>query len=369
MHWQAMIPTRLVFGERVVQDQYTDLQGIGKRALVVSGIGGSAERNSALDDVQQALRQANIKWKNFSETEANPSITTLRRAAEQAREFKADMIVAVGGGSSIDAGKGIAVLAAEDVGDEELIAASYTKVLPIVAIPTTAGTGSEVTPSAIITFEQHQNKKNIGSPLLLPQLALLDPRYTYESPRRLTIDTAIDAYAHALESYLAFRSNPLSDTYSQQALSILGPYLEILCDEERTLLPRDRERLMLGSLLAGMAISLTGVSVPHGISYPLTYYRDIPHGRALAYVIPSWMAWNMRMSHNLRLQNSLRMSGFTHLQELGDFLEKLGGPVPQLTGEERARFLQQSMSSKNMFNSIVFPQEEDIKTLLDEIFA
>ncbi|MDO4540144.1 MAG: iron-containing alcohol dehydrogenase [Syntrophomonadaceae bacterium] len=368
MLWQANNPTHIVFGERALKSQGSLLKGLGKRVLVVTGQGGSAQRNGAQDDVIKAFKSAGIsKHAVFAEVEPNPSVHTLRRGAQAAQEIKADIIVAIGGGSPMDAAKGIAVLALEDLSEEALFELRYRKALPIVAVPTTAGTGSEVTGSAIISSPLYQNKKNIGGPLLYPRIAFLDPRYTYDNPRQLTLDTALDAYAHALESYLAFRSNPISDTYSLRSLGIMGECLHML-SEAREYTPKERERLLLGSLLSGLAISITGVSMPHGMSYPLTYNRDIPHGRALSYIIPAWMSWIMRVSRNQRMQNALRASGFNTLAEMEGLLRALGGVAPKLSEQEREQYLQLTLDSKNVFNGVVFPQREDVKALLDDIF-
>lgn len=369
MFWHAKTPTHIVFGDNVLQEQSAYMKGLGKRALVVTGVGGSSERNGALKEVLAALKAAGVN-KNavFAQVEANPSVATIQAGAQAARELKADFIVAVGGGSPMDAGKGIAVLAAEEVSEAALFDLQYSKALPVVAVPTTAGTGSEVTGSAIISSPLYKNKKNIGGPLLYPRVAYLDPRYTYDNPWDLTVNTALDVYAHALESYLAFRSNPISDTYSLRALGIMGPCLKLLTGEPE-LTARDRERLLLASLLSGLAISITGVSVPHGISYPVTYHRAVPHGRALGYILPAWMAWNMHISQNPRLLNALRGSGFNNLAELTDVLSALSGPAPKLSAEERELYLHKAMESKNIFNGIVFPQRADVQKIFDEVFG
>ena len=158
MNWQWLVPTKVFYGDEVIINNASVLKGLGKKAMIVTGQGGSAKRNGSLSDVTEALESMNIKWELFNAVEANPSIETIHKGADFAKNHEVDFVIGIGGGSPLDAAKAIAVLALNDVSDEELFALKFDNVLPIVAIPTTAGTGSEVTPYSIITYPADRTK-------------------------------------------------------------------------------------------------------------------------------------------------------------------------------------------------------------------
>lgn len=366
MSWQAYFSSNIYFGVNAIEDNYKALKGLGKQALIVIGQGGSARKVGALSDLGKALQQQSIAWEVFDQVEANPSIDTVRAGALLARECKADFIVGIGGGSPLDAAKAIAILAMNEINDDELLNQQYGKVLPVVAIPTTAGTGSEVTPYAILTFPQLETKKSIASPKIVPQLAILDPAYTRDLPYRITVDTAVDAYSHALESYLAVGANPLSELYAREALSILGDELKMLVKNEMLEL-NQREALLYGSMLGGMAISTTGTSIPHAMGYFLTYFKEVPHGRANGMVMPAYMDFNLRKTSNPRVIEALLISGFDSLEQFEDLMFKLCGKAPECNPKEKQRFIEQTLQAKNLVNNIVTPEREDIEQILTRI--
>jgi len=159
MSWQANFSSNIYFGVNAIEENNKALEGLGKQALIVIGQGGSARKIGALRDVCKVLQQLSIAWEVFDQVEANPSIDTVRAGALLARECSADFIVGIGGGSPLDAAKAIAILAVNELRNDELLNLQFGEVLPVVAIPTTAGTGSEVTPYAIVTFPLLETKK------------------------------------------------------------------------------------------------------------------------------------------------------------------------------------------------------------------
>ncbi len=368
MSWQSNFATNIFFGNNAIADHYMALAGMGKRALIVIGQGGSARRIGALDDLCKVFKKLKIGWEIFDQIEANPSIETVRRGASLARTIKADFVVGIGGGSPLDAAKAIAILTVNEISDEELLNLQFGEVLPVAAIATTAGTGSEVTPYSILTFPDLETKKSILSPKIIPRLAIIDPTYTRDLPYRITVDTAVDAYSHALESYLAVKANPLSDLYAQEALRILGHELKKLT-EDQVLYLNQREALLYGSLLGGMAISTTGTSIPHAIGYSFTYFKDVPHGRANGMIMPAYMDFNLRKSTHPKVKEALIVSGFQKFDQFEDLMIGLCGKAPACNAEEKDKFISQTMQAKNLVNNIVSPDREDLVYILEQILA
>lgn len=363
MSWQAHFPTRVFFGRGVINEQANLLPALGSRALIVCGNGGSAIRNGAMEDVCQALRQESINWELFDEVEPNPTIETIRRGAALAYENKADFVIGIGGGSPMDAAKGMAITNLERITDQELLELKYGNVLPIVLVPTTAGTGSEVTSASILTSHNDQTKRNIGTAKLIPSIAFLDPSYTSSIPWQITADTAVDAYSHAIESYFSAKNSRISSLFSTQAMMILGKELKIIA-EKRELDPENRESLLYASYLAGVAISLTGTSIPHAIGYSLTYYKGMPHGRANGIVMPAWLDFNYQVSTQHRIRTALEISSLASLTEFRELIALLCGPAPVCTSDEHHVFLKHALKTKNIYNNLVVPRPEDVTEIL-----
>ncbi|MEN6348781.1 MAG: iron-containing alcohol dehydrogenase family protein [Syntrophomonas sp.] len=363
MSWQTYFPTKVFFGRGVINDQAGLLSALGSKALIVIGKGGSATRNGALEDVSKALQKASISWEIFNEIEPNPGVETVRRGAAHAAGMKADFIIGIGGGSPMDAAKAIAVTNLSEITDEELFALQYGDVLPIVLIPTTAGTGSEVTTASILTWHKEKTKKNIGSPKLIPQIAFLDSTYTENLPWQITADTAVDAYSHAIESFLSLKNTAISSLYSQEAMRILGKELRLIAGKA-DLTFENRESLLYASYLAGVSISLTGTSIPHALGYSLTYFKGIPHGRANGIIMPAWMEFNSRMSQDNRITMAMQLSSFGSPAEFRELMESLCGQAPGCTSEERDIFLQHASNAKNTYNNLVSPSPEDLAEII-----
>lgn len=368
MSWQAYFPTRVLFGRGIIKEQGDLMHTLGSRALIVTGKGDSVIRNGSLQDVCSTLEKASISWDLFNEVEPNPTFETVRRGAAFANERKADFIIGIGGGSPMDAAKGIAITNLHQFSDEDLVNLNYGDVLPIVMVPTTAGTGSEVTAASILTSHKDQTKKNIGSAKLIPQIALLDSTYTNTLPWQITADTAVDAYSHAIESYLSVKNNAISSLFSMQAMKILGRALRVIARKEE-LGPENRDSLLYASYLAGVAISLTGTSIPHAIGYSLTYYLGIPHGRANGIIMPAWLEFNHKVSRSDRLINAMHVSSWASLPEFRELMEILCGKATDCTAEERNVFLKHAIDAKNIHNNIIDPQPEDIAEILSNCLS
>ncbi len=368
MLWQSYLPGRIYFGNQVIEQTPGIFKDLGSKALIVTGQGGSARRIGALDDITQALQQVDIKWEVFDQVEANPSIDTVRAGAQLAQASGADFVIAIGGGSPMDAAKAIAVLALNNISDDALLKLQFGEVLPLVAVPTTAGTGSEVTAAAVITFPEREAKLGFRDPKLLPRLAILDPLYTRSMPWQTTADTAVDAYSHAVESYLAVIATPISDMHARSAMEILGGQLEMLTQSKQISM-ESRKALLLGSLLAGMAISETRVTIPHYLGYSFTIYKDIPHGRANGMIMPAFLDFNLRKCDHPKVKQVFEYSGYRDLQHLREVLGALCGPAPDCTEAECEHFVNKTMTEKALANNLVAPAREDISEILKKTLS
>ena len=284
MDFSFYMPTRIVCGRDCVVKNASLFRGFGKRALIVTG--KSSTKNGSLADAEAALGANGQEYALFDGVPNNPTVESVRRGAAPARSFGADFIVAVGGGSPMDAAKAVAMLArqnAEDVFSHSIGA----DVLPMVHIPTTAGTGSEVTPYAILTNDEKETKQSISAPSLFPKLALLDGKYMENLPQDITVNTAIDALSHAAEGMLSLAAGELSDALAREALRrILGEYENL---RKGRCTPASRQNLLYGAAVAGMVIANTGTSPVHTLGYSLTYYHGVPHGRANGLLLPAFL--------------------------------------------------------------------------------
>lgn len=278
-----LMPTKIIVGENALKENPADFI-FGTKAMVVTGK-NSAVKSGALADVADVLKENNIPYIVYDKIENNPTIETVADGGEAARKFGADFIVGIGGGSPLDAAKAIAVYAVNkpvDGSDFELydiFNGKYkNKPLPLTAIPTTAGTGSETTPYSILTLHKIKNKKSFSSPDVFYKTAFIDGRYTKNLPLQIARNTAVDAMCHLLEGFTDKRSSAASNYIALEGLRIIGNHLDVLKNGNPTV--EECTNLLWASTLGGIVISQTGTTIVHSMGYPLTYYKDIPHGMA-----------------------------------------------------------------------------------------
>ena len=214
---QLYMPTKVYSEENCVAAHAKELATLGMKAMIVTGR-SSAKKTGALQDVTAALDAYGTAYMIFDKVEENPSIETVMQARDLAVEAGVDFCIGIGGGSPMDAAKAIALMAANpEVGEDVLYAAQPLPYLPVACVPTTCGTGSEVTPYAILTRHAQRTKKSI-SYRIYPELALLDAKYLKTMPRTALVNTCVDALAHLVESFLNTNTNDLNRIYSRQGL-------------------------------------------------------------------------------------------------------------------------------------------------------
>ena len=269
---------------------------IGTRVLLVTDPGMMA--TGIVDRALDILRAAGLEATLFADVQADPPEAVVHAAIEMARAAGAQGIIGLGGGSSMDVAKLVALLAPgrEDLKAVYGVGQAKGPRLPLILVPTTAGTGSEVTPISIVTTGSAE-KMGVVSPLLLPDLALLDPELTYGVPPGVTAATGIDAMVHAIEAYASANANnnPLSRTLAVQALQLMGgALLRAVRDGSDE---QARADMLLGSMLAGQAFANSPVAAVHALAYPLGGHFHIPHGLSNALVLPHVLRFNAVTAH------------------------------------------------------------------------
>ena len=278
----SYMPVKIVSGKNCLVENGSKISAFGKKCIIVSGK-SSAVKSGALSDMLKVLEKYSIEYIIFDEIEPNPETLTCKKAGDAAREYGADFVVGIGGGSVLDASKAVAIFALNPElthsGIYERVA--LAKHLPVVLVGTTAGTGSEVTGVSVLTNSDTGLKKSISGADCYADISFCDYRYTLSASVDTRISTALDAFAHSIEAYVASSSNDLSEAYSLKALALLADFL--LTDKLSGELDDEAyEKLYVASLYGGLAINIAGTCFCHTVGYYLTENYNIPHGRACA---------------------------------------------------------------------------------------
>lgn len=254
-----------------------------------------------LDSITPGFAKAGVAYEIFDEVQADPPEAVVMAAVEQGRAMQADLVVGFGGGSSMDVAKLVAFLAHpncnQQLSDIYGVGNAKGQRLPLIQVPTTAGTGSEVTQISIITTGE-TTKMGVVSPVLLPDMALLDAELTVGLPPAVTAATGIDAMVHAIEAYTSkIKKNPLSDMLAREALRLLAANLDEAVHNGSN--REARQGMLLGALLAGQAFANAPVAAVHALAYPLGGHFHIPHGLSNALVLPAVIDFNASAAETL----------------------------------------------------------------------
>lgn len=293
MNLNSFMPVKLITGAGCVRGSAKELAKLGETCLIVTGR-KSAKACGAFLDVTDALNSNGQKWVLFDEIGPNPKLTDCMAAAEVAIAAGADFILGIGGGSPLDAAKCIAVLAANPgLTQAQLYAFDWANdPLKIVAVGTTAGTGSEVTKVSVITTPDGR-KKSFHHEAIFPALALGDPTYTMSLPSMVTRSTMVDVLAHCAESFFSRSANHISRCYAVEGIRLLLPVFRMMVEKGCDNLDYDtREKLYCASIFGGLAINVTGTCFPHTMGYLLTETFGIPHGTACAVFQKDFLEYN-----------------------------------------------------------------------------
>ena len=291
MKFEFAAPTRIIFGEGRLADVPKIVLGMGSRALVVEGRSGRAELLiRELEEVGLATTSIRVA--------SEPTIALVEHGLAQARSEQCDVVVALGGGSIIDAGKAISALLTNDAPVRDYLevigkARPLTnRAAPFIAIPTTAGTGAEVTRNAVLMAEDEQVKVSLRSPLMIPTVALIDPELTYSLPPSVTASTGLDALTQCIEPFVSPHANPLSDAVAREGIHRASGALRRAFRDGND---RDARRDMaVASLCGGLALANAKLGAVHGFASPLCGMFPVPHGMACARLLPVITEINVR---------------------------------------------------------------------------
>ncbi len=352
------MPTKVVMSDGCVSQNAALLKSMGARALIVTGA-NSAKICGALEDVTAALEKGAQSYAVYDKVMANPTVECVYDGAAFARKHNADFVVAIGGGSPMDAAKAIALLARQSIPKEKLYSFAYgDDVLPMAHIPTTAGTGSEVTPYAILTSDALKTKKSIASPALFPRFAFLDARYLKALPKTTLINTALDALTHAVEGMLNVRANALTDTLAGESIRRISSCFDAMAQGNLT--HAQREQLLFASMTAGMVIANTATTSLHAMGYPLTYFQNIDHGRANGLLMAAFMDLMAKQTPR-KTKYVLSLMGFDSVDAFSKVLGGLLGNKETLTLADAQKYSQIAILAKNIAN---MPAETNADDLL-----
>ncbi len=284
------LPTELEYGVGKIDLLGKKLEDF-ENCLVITDKG--IEETGILDEVKSKLGGLDIKI--YSDIESNPKDFHVEMGAKIARDFDPDVIIALGGGSPIDCAKGVGILLSEEDSDIRNYYGSDTvrrEILPFIAIPTTAGTGSEVTFSSVITDSDSGVKKSIRSPFIAPNISILDPKLTTSLPEDLTAYSGMDAFTHAIEAYTAKTANPLSNSLALYSMELILKNIEKAVEKPYDL--ETRGATLVGSTIAGIAFNNSDVASVHCMAESLGGKYDAPHGLCNSIILPYVMDYNRK---------------------------------------------------------------------------
>ena len=281
MDFNLNIPVKVVSGKNSVKNNAHLLSSFGRRCVIVTG-GKSAVLSGALSDVKEALTENGIEYIIYDGIGPNPRLDHCHECACKAREFGAEFVVGIGGGSPLDAAKAVAVYCTNpEFSLTDIYSASdRKKALPIVLIGTTAGTGSEVGRVSVLTNPETGRKGSIAPDDCYPTLTFADSTYTESMPYDVTVSTALDALAHALEGYMSVKCTDIPTMFGEKAVELIWKGLKYLHAEKKNPDSKMREELYYGSLYAGITLAYCGTAFPHPLGYILTENYNVPHGKA-----------------------------------------------------------------------------------------
>ncbi|AEF53696.1 iron-containing alcohol dehydrogenase [Marinomonas posidonica] len=385
MSTQIILPRILQVGEDAALQIPNILESLGcnspliitDKMMVTLGYAGR---------IQESLDEHNISAHIFDDTVPEPTVKSIQAGVEKAREGSYDCIIALGGGSPIDSAKAIAILAKHGgvMQDYRFPRIVTEQGLPVIAVPTTAGTGSEVTKFTIITDETNDEKMLCVGTGFMPIAALVDYKLTVSLPPRITADTGIDALTHAIESYVSKKANPYSEGQAIAAMKLIGPNLRKAYHNGED---KDaREAMMLGSTLAGVAFSNASVALVHGMSRPIGAFFHVPHGLSNAMLLPSVTAYSIPAAP-ARYADCARAIGIATEQDTNDIAnqkllkelralnDELSVPTPEEFGIKREAFFgvcqtmaEQALASGSPSNNPIEPSISDMVALYQSLW-
>ncbi|MBQ7295592.1 MAG: iron-containing alcohol dehydrogenase [Clostridia bacterium] len=369
MDFNIKIPVNVISGKGCLLNNSAILRKYGKKCVIVTG-GKSAHLSGALGDMEEVLKKENIKYVLYDKIGPNPKIDHCHEAGKIARDFGADFIVGIGGGSPLDAAKAVAVYTANpDFAMEDIF--NYgenerNRALPLVLVGTTSGTGSEVGRVSVLTNPVTGRKRSIAPDDTYPALSFADSTYTESMPYDVTVSTALDALAHAIEGYMSVKCGDIPTMFGEKAIALIWEGLKYL--HETKALPDSslREKLYYGSLYAGITLSYCGTAFPHPLGYILTENFGIPHGKACTTFMGDFI--DRAAEHcSEKTQRIMKVMG-TDIDTFKAIIDELTNVHLTMTKEEIEGFCERynTVPANFTFSPGGFTKEDAIKAFCDK---
>jgi alcohol dehydrogenase class IV len=356
MDFQFYSPTQLIVGCQKLQEIGEKARPLGTRAFLL--FGGSMRDSGVVPKVQALLENAGIQAVLYQKPGGEPDVRMVDAAAEAARAERCDLVISLGGGAVIDLGKAVAGLVTNAGSVQEYMEGIGSgrevteRPIPHIAVPTTAGTGAEVTKNAVITAPQVQYKKSFRSPWLFPTLAILDAELTVPLPAEQTAYSGMDAITQLIESYISQRATPMTDALAIYGLELALPAIrEVYIDGTNT---GAREKMLLASTLSGICLANAGLGIAHGFAPAVGAMYDVPHGKACAILLPHAMRFN-------------RDAALPKLANIGRLLFGDTGKPMEIMAEEAISAIRQLVDELNIPSDFTWLQvnPDDIGDLVE----
>jgi len=366
------LPTKVVFYPGSLEILGEETAKLGSKCLVVTGR-TFAKKYGYVDKIRELLNASGVKAEFFSRVEPNPSFQTVDEGAKLAEKLGVDVVIGFGGGSAMDAAKAIALLTSKGgrIKDYVGVPMDEEEVIPIVAVPTTCGTGSEVTRYSVLTDVENKKKVVVFGYSILPHVAVIDPTILKHLPPRLVAYTGFDALSHAIEALTAKKSQPISDLFALESIRLIFQHLEKAVKGDFQSL----ETMHYASMLAGVAINFAGTNIVHGLGYYLTAHHDIHHGLANALLLPYAVEFNAPVVPDkiARIAEVLKIPPEKVVEEILELRKSTGIPKNLkevgITEDELDKMAKEAMTyTRNLSNNPREVTPEDAKKIYLKAF-
>lgn len=371
------LSTKIYFGTGITQEALEkEKHWFFEKNILLITTGRSLIKYGYLERVEQILKKLSPSSRIviYDKVSQNPRLSEVKEASELGIENNVQVVIGFGGGSALDAAKAVAAGVANiDLLDDFLVKGlePTEKTLPLIAIPTTAGTGSELSKAAILSSHEHHIKSGIRGKYMQPKVAIVDAVYTWSVPERITMETGFDVLAHAVESYVAVKANLFSEMLSEKAIKIAGKSLSVLKKDLDN--HEAREQIAFASMIMGMNLANVGTALPHRMQYPIGIETDMSHGAGLIALYPSWIQHEQEVNPKkvqmilewLGLKNTSASDAFKDLKErwgISYTLQSLG------IEKNRLSILAEQVTG-NVANDKLASCPGIINTILEESFS
>lgn len=383
MGYTFMVPAKIISGENVIAELGSHIEGKGTKALIVTDEFMVKFGNVA--KVEAALKAADIPYVVYAGANTEPTDKIVEGGLEVYRSEKCDFIIALGGGSPIDTAKAIGFMSVAEGKISDYMHVNIDMPVPyLVAIPTTAGTGSEVTKNTIISDTANNVKMLLGGPSIIPALAVVDPTFTMTAPPSVTANTGLDALCHAIEAYTSRKAQPLTDTFALSAIKKIHKYLPICYKDGKNV--EARLAMSLAATEAGIAFNNSSVTIVHGMSRPIGALFHIPHGLSNAMLLPACLEFAIE-ENTARFAEIGRLMGVADentgdheaavamAKEVAHFCKALDVPTLAEKGVDKDAFFAQldkmasdALESGSPQNTMRVPSKEDLIGIYKKLF-